>query len=500
MKSFLLSIVFIIISTSIFSQNYVTGGIEEDEKVYHQIPPADFYENTKSDVFDSRTDLLWGLKLPVQQQGDTRTCTSMAVTNALAINYGQQTDKKQFTIAELPSAWYLHRTTSQQRKRSCKDGLPISAVLQQLTERGTMTNSDSPVIGDCNIEIKNPTTFYRIQQFKRLFAANATAEVKRYQIKKSLSKKYPVIFNIGVDDNFTQLTADNCLYLPTSYKTSSLGTHTMVIVGYSEAKKAFKVLNSWGKNWGKEGWCWIPYHVIEAQCHNAYLIETTVKASPAPCLSPKNVLEGDFQLRTIDGEIHLQDDIYQPTFRIRQLTKQGATFVATQPLEAGEPFQIRTENLPHHLCAFSYDGSGNLQLHYPQERGDVCPGSGGGNYRTFLPSTENDVTVPFYDADALTQVGDKNVVTNPKLLQKTQVGTDYFVMLYSLEKITPSVLSDLLCKLESETSSENFVNDLQRVFNNYLMSPNEIKYAADGLRFSAASCKGVAVPIVIQID
>jgi C1A family cysteine protease len=33
----------------------------------------------------------------------------------------------------------------------------------------------------------------------------------------------------------------------------------MVICGYNDAKKAFRVMNSWGKGWADNGFAWIDY-------------------------------------------------------------------------------------------------------------------------------------------------------------------------------------------------------------------------------------------------
>lgn len=503
MKYFILSIILFLCHVNSFGQTYVTGGQEEDDSVYLQASEADFYDNTKADRFDIRTDLTARLNLPVQQQGRFKTCTSMAVATALTINHIQQTEQKNLTFAEMPAAWYLHRSTNQANDRSCQNGLPISLVLKQLQKRGTVTNNSDISLGVCQTEsFKSPQLPYQIQQFQRLFQPDTTKQFKRYQIKKSLSKGYPVIFNIGVEERFQLLNANNDLYLPPPNPAAKFTTHTMLIVGHSEAKKAFKVMNSWGKNWGNKGYCWIPYHLIEAKCRNAYIIKSTTRTVVSnPCSIPQNKLSGDFQIRTVSGEIHLQDDIYQPTFRIKQVSRQDNIYRTTQPLALGEAFQVRAEQLDHYLYAFSYDPSRNLQTHFPVERGDVCPGSNGfEDYRTFLPNKYEEITVPYYDNAALTEVNGEPVVTHPQLLEKTKTGTEYFVLLYSLQQIPDDTLADLLCQLEAQTTTKNFVPDLQQIFKKYLMSPTEINYSSDGLNFRAASCTGVMVPVIIKIE
>lgn len=37
------------------------------------------------------------------------------------------------------------------------------------------------------------------------------------------------------------------------------GNHAMAIVGYDDFKQSFIIRNSWGKNWGENGYCYFPY-------------------------------------------------------------------------------------------------------------------------------------------------------------------------------------------------------------------------------------------------
>lgn len=41
-----------------------------------------------------------------------------------------------------------------------------------------------------------------------------------------------------------------------------LGGHAVLAIGYDNNKKAFKIRNSWGTNWGQKGHFWMPYNFI----------------------------------------------------------------------------------------------------------------------------------------------------------------------------------------------------------------------------------------------
>ena len=248
----LLLLVTFLITNSIYlrSQSYVTGGEPADPVVYQQIPQVSFYTGSKTDELPYQVDLLKNLSLPIQHQGEYSVCTSMAVANAYAITYARQRNNLRLTSNELPSAWYLHRQTNRQRERDCKKGLSIPSVLEQFKSRGTIAAANDLQKVDCRATVKYPA-HYRIKDYSTLFGQEAHNAYKASQIKSSLAAGKPVIFNIPVDESFTQLSKTNATYSPQPETARSLGTHTMTIVGYiAGRKKAYKVLNSWGEEWG----------------------------------------------------------------------------------------------------------------------------------------------------------------------------------------------------------------------------------------------------------
>jgi len=64
------------------------------------------------------------------------------------------------------------------------------------------------------------------------------------------------IFFSGSSENPIQISLTN----KCEFKLNCL--HCMVIVGYNDKYNAFKVLNSWGKNWGYGGYCYMSYDLF----------------------------------------------------------------------------------------------------------------------------------------------------------------------------------------------------------------------------------------------
>lgn len=75
-------------------------------------------------------------------------------------------------------------------------------------------------------------------------------------IKSALQQYGPVYCGFAVYSDFFNYQAG------TVYRVNNntlRGYHAVAIVGYDDAKQAFKVKNSWGSGWGENGYFWIGY-------------------------------------------------------------------------------------------------------------------------------------------------------------------------------------------------------------------------------------------------
>ena len=68
------------------------------------------------------------------------------------------------------------------------------------------------------------------------------------------------------------------------YEGGRHGYHAVVLVGWDDATKAFRVRNSWGTGWGQGGYCWLPY---EYPITEAWSVTSALTAEPAPRPPPE---------------------------------------------------------------------------------------------------------------------------------------------------------------------------------------------------------------------
>jgi C1A family cysteine protease/fibronectin type 3 domain-containing protein len=120
---------------------------------------------------------------------------------------------------------------------------------------------------------------YKAASYRRIPFDNIQA------VKAELAAGRPVIFGIVVDDAFYNLGTK----VYDQPKGRSYGGHAMTLVGYDDSKTspkgdrgAFKLINSWGREWGENGYGWISYRQWLAMQPYAYVMYPAASTSTVP--------------------------------------------------------------------------------------------------------------------------------------------------------------------------------------------------------------------------
>lgn len=83
------------------------------------------------------------------------------------------------------------------------------------------------------------------------------------EMRTCLADGYPFVFGFSVYESFEsqQVTQTGIVPMPQPNE-KQLGGHAVVAVGYDDNQKRFIVRNSWGPNWGMNGYFTIPYDYL----------------------------------------------------------------------------------------------------------------------------------------------------------------------------------------------------------------------------------------------
>lgn len=82
-------------------------------------------------------------------------------------------------------------------------------------------------------------------------------------LKRALIEGFPIVFGFIVYEHFesSEMAHTGVMKMPDEDE-KILGGHAVVAVGFSDEKQSFLIRNSWGKDWGLEGYFWMPYEFI----------------------------------------------------------------------------------------------------------------------------------------------------------------------------------------------------------------------------------------------
>jgi C1A family cysteine protease len=191
---------------------------------------------------------------PVYDQGQLGSCTANAI--GAAFEYEQMQQKQKDFMPSRLFIYYNERaiegTVDSDSGAMIRDGIKSTAKL-----------------GVCSEDIWP----YEITRFTEKPPTKAYNEAKKHQVvvyrrvipnlhqmQGCLASGYPFVFGFTVYESFMSPEVASTGEVPLPPRSEQvLGGHAVLAVGYDDATQRFIVRNSWGRKWGKKGYCTMPY-------------------------------------------------------------------------------------------------------------------------------------------------------------------------------------------------------------------------------------------------
>ncbi len=404
-----------------------------------------------------------------RNQGNMSSCVGWATGyGAYTISYCKQKnitnqykkDKAAF------NALYIYNKILP-RNGTCKTGTYIDHALNVLYDYGDC-NYSSFVPYDC---IEKPSYIhdteaqnYKIKDYQCLFYSNDNPEDKISNTIYSLHYGKPVIISFKVTTSFKKHKGR--LWERQPYEKDA-GLHAMVVVGYDDKRGVFEIMNSWGTEWGNNGFFEISYADYGASVNNAFQMMLSGDASG-------KMIKGDFHInRHFTWNEETQEHIFteiKPTFN----AKKGEYNVN---VNYDSYFKIIASNMTQdcYVYIFSYKPDGSSEVLFPlvdQYGVEQIP-------RVW--SDQVSVQLPYDD------IG----------IRADQKGTDYLCVLFSTQRIDN--LKEQLKELHKSAFIDLY-SAMKRVFGATLVDRKHIYYKNNLMSVTANVGDGYIVPIILKAD
>ena len=280
---------------------------------------------------------------PVGNQGSQSSCTAWAVAYLKNIQEKRERGWSLDTPAHLMSPAFIYNQLNQGTDR----GIYIHKALELTQAQGIAPLSIMPwhpldYLTQPTPAVLSEAHQYRIAEWSRIPLHRTNGVIQRAEwmreFKLHLHNLTPLVIAIAVYSDI-YLNDYNRVY--DHDLGPNLGHHAVLVVGYDDRRAAFKFLNSWGAEYGENGYGWVSYALAQKVISQAYYavdVVEAVKPEPPPEPPPPPPPPPPDSAPTFSPFISFHG-IYEKDKEIRKKWLAPAT-------GGDPPLRYRVENLP----------------------------------------------------------------------------------------------------------------------------------------------------------
>jgi C1A family cysteine protease len=206
-------------------------------------------------VLPSLVDLRSGCS-PVEDQYDLGSCTANALAGAL--EFLEMKDKVPFEDISRLFIYYNEREI--EHTILSDSGAQIRDGIKALSKKGSCSEKTWPYdISKFTVkpgrDAYNEAKSHKIVSYSRLGTVD--------EMRACLADGFPFVFGFSVYSSFESQDVAKTGIVPMPQPgEQQLGGHAVLAVGYDDSQKRFTVRNSWGADWGIQGYFTIPYDYL----------------------------------------------------------------------------------------------------------------------------------------------------------------------------------------------------------------------------------------------
>ncbi|RLC45914.1 MAG: hypothetical protein DRH57_07100, partial [Candidatus Cloacimonadota bacterium] len=152
-------------------------------------------------------------------------------------------------------------------------GCTVGDAFKVLSDMGCATISDMPYYPNNYTNLPDEDTYFDAIKYRTeddVYYKDITTTAGLNYAKNHLANGNILITGILVYDNFYKISDYDDIYCVIDTYGDELGGHAFNLVGYDDNKVtndgtgAFRAVNSWGTDWGNNGYFWISYQAMQS--------------------------------------------------------------------------------------------------------------------------------------------------------------------------------------------------------------------------------------------
>jgi hypothetical protein len=192
---------------------------------------------------------------PVEDQGELGSCTANALVGAVEYLSARE-DGTRIDLSRL--FVYFHQRlwdgwVREDLGASVSDGVRVLATVGVPTERSWPYRRSL-------FAVQPPEPLYT-EAARHRIADWWSVPVDTDAMRACLAGGFPIVFGTRVTESFMRAPPSGLVPMPggSDRDDARHGRHALLIVGYDDRRRLFVVRNSWGRDWGDLGYCYLPY-------------------------------------------------------------------------------------------------------------------------------------------------------------------------------------------------------------------------------------------------
>jgi hypothetical protein len=454
-------------------------GLKFDDEGYETIPVKTRSFAFQNEVVEPNAKSLKQYAPEIRNQGGHGTCVGWATAYYAQsiINAREKGITDQTAITDNAfSPLFLYVNAKSNDDPYCKEGIGIPSALNKMKEVGSPLYKDFSA--RCATEIPDSVyqkaKQYRLKEYTKLFGLKERAPLRIRETRKSLMNGNPVLMGMDITNAFQSASV---VYEPDSI---SLGGHAMTIIGYDDEKYggAFEVINSWGEDWGNEGYMWIRYNDFAESVR--YGFELVFEELPPEDIVVKNTLEAGLELTEFGYPLEVRQKTkggqgYQTTVYDEGLLGM-ADYETKKKFEKGTTYRIKTSiSQPAYIYVFGADSKRPVNRLFPVND----------SISAFVNAKDVYVMIPEKKPD-----GRQGRI----MLDTDDVQSDYTIAIISLEELNMEEIKQKVDSLEGPVTKRFY-----EVLKDKLIAQSDLQLSEDVMGFKAEFEKGTAAVLAVDI-